>query len=62
MPGLILEVNDGESVILCSKIILNSRDVVEIKQPKNGVKISREKFIEVEKEKMQEIKERYKKG
>lgn len=62
LPGLILEVNDGESVILCSKIILNSRDVVEIKQPKKGVKISREKFIEVEKEKMQEIKERYKKG
>ena len=29
LPGLILEVNDGKTTILCSKVVLNLKDKVE---------------------------------
>jgi GLPGLI family protein len=34
LPGLILEVNDGKTVILCSKVVLNSKTKAEIKATK----------------------------
>jgi hypothetical protein len=35
---LILEVNDGKTVILCSKVVLNSKTKAEIKAPTKGKK------------------------
>lgn len=57
LPGLILEVNDGKTVILCSKIVLNSKDKVEIKAPKNGKVISQKGYDETVTEKMKEMSE-----
>lgn len=34
LPGLILEINDGTTTILCSKIVLNAKEKVEIKPSK----------------------------
>lgn len=31
LPGLILEINDGKTTILCSKVVLNPKDKAEIK-------------------------------
>jgi len=34
LPGLILEVNDGNTTLICSKIVLNPKDKVKIVEPK----------------------------
>ena len=57
LPGLILEVNDGKTVILCSKIVLNSKDKVEIKAPTNGKVISQKEYDETVVKKMDELKQ-----
>ncbi len=58
LPGLILEVNDGTQSILCKKIVLNSKEGVNIVEPTKGKKITSEKFEEIMKKKIEEIKER----
>jgi GLPGLI family protein len=40
LPGLILEVGDGKTIILCSKVVLNAKEKVEIKASTNGKVIS----------------------
>jgi GLPGLI family protein len=44
LPGLILEVNDGKTVILCSKVVLNPKVKAEIKAPTKGKMISQQEF------------------
>ena len=55
LPGLILEVNDGKTVILCSKIVLNSKDKVEIKAPKKGKVVAQKEYDEIVMKKMEEM-------
>ena len=57
LPGLILEVNDGKTTILCSKIVLNSKDRADIKAPTNGKVISQKDYDETVMKKMQEMSE-----
>ncbi|WP_291109495.1 GLPGLI family protein [Flavobacterium sp. UBA6195] len=57
LPGLILEVNDGKTVILCSKIVLNSKDKVEIKPVSKGKVVTQKEFDETVKKKMEEMRE-----
>lgn len=57
LPGLILEVNDGKTVILCSKVVLNSKVKAEIKAPTNGKVISQKDFDETVIKKMEEFRE-----
>ena len=57
LPGLILEVNDGKTVILCSKIVLNSKDKAEIKAPTNGKVISQKEYDDTVVKKMEEMRE-----
>lgn len=57
LPGLILEVNDGKTTILCSKIVLNSKDKVEIKPSNNGKVVSQKEFDETMIKKMEEFQE-----
>ncbi|MDN3678045.1 GLPGLI family protein [Flavobacterium paronense] len=59
LPGLILEVNDGKTVILCSKIVLNSKDKAEIKASTKGKVISQKEYDETVVKKMQEMREMY---
>ena len=56
LPGLILEVNDGKTTILCSKIVLNPKDKAEIKAPNNGKVISQKDYDETIIKKMEEIR------
>lgn len=44
LPGLILEVNDDKTVILCSKIVLNPKEKLTIKMPKNGKKVTKKEY------------------
>lgn len=57
LPGLILEVNDGKTIILCSKVIMNSKDKVEIKASTKGKVISQKDYDETVIKKMQEYRE-----
>lgn len=57
LPGLILEVNDGRTTILCSKIVLNAKDKVEIKAPTKGKVISQKDYDETVIKKMEEFRE-----
>lgn len=57
LPGLILEVNDGKTTILCSKIVLNPKDKAEIKAPSNGKEVSQKEYDEIVVKKMEEMQE-----
>jgi GLPGLI family protein len=57
LPGLILEVNDGKTTILCSKIVLNVKEKAEIKAPNNGKEISQKDYDETVTKKMKELME-----
>ena len=59
LPGLILEVNDGDQTIVCSEIILNPKEVKEIKEPIKGKIVTRKKFAEISLEKTKEMMNRY---
>jgi GLPGLI family protein len=57
LPGLILEVNDGKTVILCSKVVLNTKEKAEIKAPAKGKVISQKEYDETVVKKMEEMRE-----
>lgn len=57
LPGLILEVNDGRTTILCSKIVLNAKDKTEIKPSKKGKVISQKDYDETVIKKMEELRD-----
>ena len=59
LPGLILEVNDGSETIVCSKIVLNPNDKIDISEPKKGKEVTQAEFDEIMDKKMKEMKERY---
>ena len=56
LPGLILEVNDGKTTILCSKVVLNLKDQVDIKAPTKGEVIAQKKYDETVVKKMEEFR------
>lgn len=62
LPGLILEVNDGRTAILCSKIVLNAEEKEEIKAPSKGKAITQKEYDELFAEKMKEFSERFRNG
>ena len=59
LPGLILEVNDGDLTIVCSEIILNPKEIKEINEPTKGKIVTRKKFGEIAEEKTKEMMNRY---
>ncbi len=59
LPGLILELNAGRTTMLCTEIVLNPEDAVEIKKPTKGKKVNREEYNKIVKVKTEELKERF---
>ncbi len=59
LPGLIMEVNDGTNSILCSKVVLNPKNKIEIVQPKGGEVVNREEYKEIVRKKTEEMREMY---
>lgn len=57
LPGLILEVSDDKTVILCSKVVLNAKEKKEIKPSNKGKKVSQKEYDEIVAQKMEEMKE-----
>ncbi|PRP67446.1 GLPGLI family protein [Nonlabens agnitus] len=58
LPGLILEVQEANTVLLCTKIEINPEKDLDMKKPKSGKKINQKDFDELREKKMQERMER----
>ncbi len=58
LPGLILEIDAGETKILCTKIVLNPKEKSEISEPKKGKVVNQEEYDKIVEEKMKEMRER----
>ena len=59
LPGLILEANDGRTIMLCSKITLNPKEKPTVYKPKTGEKVSQKKFDEIAEKKAREMQESF---
>lgn len=59
LPGLILEVSDGKTTILCSKVVINPKDRVEIKPLKKGEKVTQAQYADIMMKKMKEMQDTY---
>jgi GLPGLI family protein len=57
LPGLILEVSAGDTTMLCSKIVINPKEIVEIVAPDSGKEINKIDYQVTVSEKMQEFRD-----
>jgi GLPGLI family protein len=57
LPGLIMEVNDGKTVIMCSKLVLNVKEKIEIKAPTGGDKVTQKEYDDIMIKKFKEMSE-----
>ncbi len=55
LPGLILELSDEKTVILCSKVVLSNKVTDKIRIPNVGKEVSQEEFDQIHKDKMDSI-------
>ena len=60
LPGLILEINDGKKLIVCTEIELNPKDKIKIKEPENGKVVTQAEFDKIQEKKSKEMLERMK--
>ena len=56
LPGLVLAVEDGRSTFLCTKVILNPKETLEIIEPKKGKVVSQAEFDKISDAKFKEMK------
>lgn len=59
LPGLILEVNAGRTTLLCTEIVMNPKEKIEIKEPTKGKELTRKEYTELVTQKMKEMRERF---
>lgn len=57
LPGLILEVSAGNTTLLCSKIILNPEQKIDIEAPSRGKEITKKDYKNTVITKMQEFRD-----
>ncbi|NHN27634.1 GLPGLI family protein [Flavobacterium jejuense] len=55
LPGLILELHEENTVYLCTKIVVNPKDKIEIKAPKNGKEVTQKEFDGIQEKKLQSM-------
>tara|TARA_B110000967_G_C18827743_1_gene532316 strand:+ start:466 stop:1296 length:831 start_codon:yes stop_codon:yes gene_type:complete len=56
LPGLILEVSADNTTMLCSKLVLNPDEVIEIVAPTKGKEVSKKEYQVIITEKMKEFR------
>ena len=56
LPGLILEVSAGNTTMLCTKLILNPEEQIEIEAPDKGEEVTKDKYQETIVNKMKEFR------
>lgn len=55
LPGLILEVNDGRRIMICTKVILNPEKNIAIEIPSKGKKVNGEEYKTIMKEQTEKM-------
>ncbi|WP_439131083.1 GLPGLI family protein [Polaribacter sp.] len=60
LPGLILEINDGKNLIVCTEIVLNPSKTIKIEEPEKGKVVTQKKFDEIQQQKSKEMMEKFK--
>ena len=60
LPGLILEVHDGRMKMVCTKIILNPVEPVQINKPSKGKEVSQKEYNSIMNKKSEEQMEFFK--
>lgn len=56
LPGLIIELSAGNTVMLCSKIIMNPENKEDIKIPEKGKEVTKKEYKQIITEKMEEFR------
>ncbi|NBT87621.1 MAG: GLPGLI family protein [Flavobacteriaceae bacterium] len=59
LPGLILELNADRTTLLCSKIVMNPKDLPSIEAPSKGTVVTQDEFEAIVKEKTQEMRDNW---
>lgn len=59
LPGLILELTAGRTTMLCTEIVINPDEKVEIDAPDRGDEVSRKEYNKIVKKKTEEMRERF---
>lgn len=59
LPGLILELSIGNTVMLCSKLVINPKEKVKIEAPNRGEEVNKKQYEEVVFKKMGEFLSSY---
>lgn len=59
LPGLILEVNEGDLTLVCTKIVINPKEAVKIIEPTKGKEVSQAKYDEIMDKKSKEMMEQF---
>ncbi|MDX1828732.1 MAG: GLPGLI family protein [Lutibacter sp.] len=59
LPGLILEVNAGNTQILCTKIVMNPKEKIMLKEPNKGKVVTQKEYDNIVKEKLKEMRDRF---
>lgn len=59
LPGLILELNDGATSMLCTKVSLKAGEALSLAEPDDGEEVSQEEYNEITTEKMEEMRTMY---
>jgi GLPGLI family protein len=60
LPGLILEVKEGNRTMICSEIVLNPEEKILIEEPKKGKKVSQAEYTKIMDKKSKEMMEQFK--
>lgn len=60
LPGLILEIQNGKKTIVCTEIVINPSEKINIKEPSKGKKVSQKKFDQIIDKHSKEMMERFK--
>lgn len=58
LPGLIIEVQENDTTILLTELVLNPAEDLKLKKPKAGKEMNQEDFDKLQKKKMDEMMER----
>jgi len=58
LPGLILEIKDDNTQILCTKIVMNPKEKTELKEPSKGKVVTQQEYDMIVKKKTKEMRER----
>jgi len=55
LPGLILEINDGRTAMMCTQVVLNPKEKVDIIAPSKGKEVDEDTYAKIAEEKSKEM-------